>query len=133
MTLEIEDDDIFEEDEHFYIRISNLRRKDGKPIAEMQGKTEAGEMGMVPSIQLGTPALATIMILDDDHGGFFGFESNEIEITEAVGEYELKVIRSSGARGTVAIPYNTEDGTAKDGKDFEAQEGEVIFKNEETE
>merc|ERR1719216_523558 len=66
VTLEIEDDDIFEEDEHFYIRISNLRRKDGKPIAEMQGKTEAGEMGMVPSIQLGTPALATIMILDDD-------------------------------------------------------------------
>merc|ERR1712165_539198 len=53
-------------------------------------------------------------------------------ITEAVGEYELKVIRSSGARGTVAIPYSTEEGTAKDGKDYEGVEGEVEFKNEET-
>ena len=26
---------------------------------------------MVPSIQLGTPHMATIMILDDDHGGIF--------------------------------------------------------------
>merc|ERR1719153_1504417 len=30
VTLEVLDDDVFEEDEHFYIRISNLRRKDGK-------------------------------------------------------------------------------------------------------
>merc|ERR1719391_329248 len=29
VTLEVLDDDVFEEDEHFYIRISNLRRKDG--------------------------------------------------------------------------------------------------------
>merc|ERR1712048_1188165 len=36
-------------------------------------------------------------------------------------------------RGKVAIPYNTEDGTAKDGEHYEAQEGELIFCNEETE
>merc|ERR1719245_1344219 len=28
VTLEVLDDDVFEDDEHFYIRISNLRRKD---------------------------------------------------------------------------------------------------------
>ena len=27
VTLEVLDDDLFEEDEHFYIRITNLRRK----------------------------------------------------------------------------------------------------------
>merc|ERR1712045_1064037 len=32
----------------------------------------------------------------------------------------------------VAIPYNTEDGTAKEGEHYEAQEGELIFCNEET-
>merc|ERR1719216_643317 len=133
VDLSVEDDDIFEEDEHFYIRLSNLRRKDGLPISDMDTFNEDGEDITAPSIQLGIPAQATIMILDDDHGGFFGFEESEAEITESVGTFELKIVRISGARGTVAIPYNTEDGTAKDGKDYEAQEGEVIFKNEETE
>merc|ERR550539_2092219 len=36
-----------------------------------------------------------------------------------------------GARGTVAIPYTTEEGTAKAGKDYEHQEGELVFGNEE--
>merc|ERR1712198_273994 len=51
VTLSVEDDDIFEEDEHFYIRISNPRRKDGIEIPQMSVEGE----GMVPSIQLGTP------------------------------------------------------------------------------
>merc|ERR1712223_29467 len=88
---------------------------------------------MVPSIQLGTPHVATIMGLDDDHGGIFGFEDSEAEIVESVGVFELKVQRISGARGKVAIPYTTEDGTAKAGSHFEAVEGELIFENEETE
>merc|ERR1719211_187850 len=132
VDLSVEDDDIFEEDEHFYIRLSNLRRKDGLPIADMDTFNEAGEDITAPSIQLGIPAQATIMILDDDHGGFFGFEESEAEITESVGTFELKIVRISGARGTVAIPYSTEEGTAKDGKDYEGVEGEVEFKNEET-
>ena len=45
--------------------------------------------------------------------------------------FELKVARLSGARGKVAIPYTTEDGTAKAGKDYQHVEGELIFANEE--
>merc|ERR1712168_1191057 len=123
----------FEDDEHFYIRISNLRRKDGMPISEIDVADEAGKHSKQPSIQLGTPHMATIMILDDDHGGIFGFEDSEAEIVESVGVYELKVQRVSGARGKVAIPYNTEDGSAKAGVHFEAVEGELLFENEETE
>merc|ERR1719268_181177 len=91
VTLEVLDDDVFEDDEHFYIRISNLRRKDGKPFAE-----------------------------------------TEAEVVESVGTYELKVVRSSGARGLVGIPYTTEDGTAKEGQHYEAEEGELMYENEET-
>merc|ERR1712180_564571 len=133
VTLEVLDDDVFEDDEHFYIRISNLRRKDGMPISQVTVTDEDGKRSQQPSIQLGTPHMATIMILDDDHGGIFGFEDSEAEIVESVGVYELKVQRVSGARGKVAIPYNTEDGSAKAGVHFEAVEGELLFENEETE
>ena len=126
VTLSVEDDDIFEEDEHFYIRISNPRRKDGIAIPEMNV-----DGTMVPSLQLGTPHMATIMILDDDHGGLFQFEEHEAEITESIGTFELKVARMSGARGKVAVPYTTEDGTAKAGKDYESVEGELVYCNEE--
>jgi len=126
VTLEVMDDDVFEEDEHFYIRITNPRRKDGieTPQMEVEGQ-------MVPSIQLGTPHVATIMILDDDHGGVFQFENHEADIVESIGVYELKVARMSGARGKVALPYTTEEGTAKAGKDYEHQEGQLVFCNEE--
>jgi len=133
VTLEVLDDDVFEEDEHFYIRISNLRRKDGKPFKEIEVEGEDGKRSMQANCQLGTPHMATIMILDDDHSGIFGFEDSEAEIVESVGTYELKVQRISGARGKVGIPYNTEDGTAKEGQHYEAQEGELMYENEETE
>merc|ERR1719419_84990 len=109
VTLEVLDDDVFEEDEHFYIRISNLRRKDGKSFKEIEVTADDGSRSMQAATQLGTPHMATIMILDDDHGGIFG------------------------ARGKVAIPFTTEEGTAKEGTHFEAVEGELIFCNEETE
>jgi len=133
VTLEVLDDDVFEDDEHFYIRISNLRRKDNMPFSEIMVEGDGGQTSKQPSIQLGTPHMATIMILDDDHGGIFGFEDSEAEIVESVGVYELKIQRISGARGKVAIPYSTEDGTAKSGSHYDAIEGEVFFENEETE
>merc|ERR1719210_2693017 len=133
VTLEVLDDDVFEEDEHFYIRISNLRRKDGRNFKEIEVESDDGKKSMQASTQLGTPHMATIMILDDDHGGIFGFEDGEAEIVESVGVYECKVQRISGARGKVAIPYSTEDGTAKEGTHYEAVEGELMFCNEETE
>jgi len=132
VTLEVLDDDVFEEDEHFYIRISNLRRKDGKAFKEIEVEGEDGKRSMQACTQMGTPHMATIMILDDDHSGIFGFEDSEAEIVESVGTYELEVKRISGARGKVAIPYNTEDGTAKEGTHYEAQEGELMYENEET-
>jgi solute carrier family 8 (sodium/calcium exchanger) len=109
--VEVIDDEVFEQDEHFYIRLSNV--------------SEPGT--------LGTPKVATVMILDDDHCGIFAISSKDHELVESVGTYELKVQRYSGARGKVSLPFWTEDGTAKAGKDYDAVEGELIFENNEIE
>ncbi|KAF6724061.1 Sodium/calcium exchanger 3 [Oryzias melastigma] len=46
---------------------------------------------------------------------------------------EVKVLRTSGARGTVIVPYRTMEGLAKGGgEDFEDTYGELEFKNDET-
>merc|ERR1719187_1410008 len=92
VTLEVLDDDVFEEDEHFYIRISNLRRKDGKAFKEIEVEGEDGRKSMQPCCQMGTPHMATIMILDDDHSGIFGFEDSEAEIVESVGTPHMATI-----------------------------------------
>lgn len=109
--LEVIDDDVFEQDEHFYVRLSNVS----------------------DNATLSTPKVATVMILDDDHGGIFAIESKDHELVESVGTYELKVQRYSGARGKVILPYWTEDGTAKAGKDYEQMRGELVFGNNEIE
>lgn len=127
-SLEVIDDDAFEEDEHFYCRLSNLRL--GSPDGTANGGSEKPE-GPV-KMELSAPFVATIMILDDDHGGIFQVGEKDIEIVETVGIYEMKITRWSGARGRVTIPYHTEDGTAKAGKDYEHVEGELVFENNET-
>ena len=119
------DDEIFEEDEHFYVRLSNLR------IGDSQGMFESNHNAI--EAKLGSPHVATVMILDDDHPGIFHFDEKEMSIPEAIGEMEIKVKRSSGARGMVKIPYHYVDGTAKCGKDFELVGDEIVFDNDETE
>ncbi|KAK2168377.1 hypothetical protein LSH36_17g05028 [Paralvinella palmiformis] len=119
--ISIIDDDVFEEDEHFYVRLSNLRTENEKAVDHSR-------------IQLANPFMATIMILDDDHAGIFHFESAEESFPESVGEASIKVARSSGARGKVSVPFRTVEGTAKgNGKDYEDVEGELVFNNDETE
>lgn len=86
-----------------------------------------------PEVQLVAPFLATVMILDDDHCGIFNLAEKDVELVESVGTYDLKVVRWSGARGRVSVPYRTIDGTAKEGKDYEALSGEIIFENNEIE
>ncbi|XP_034484325.1 sodium/calcium exchanger 1 isoform X2 [Drosophila innubila] len=109
--IEIIDDDIFEEDECFYIRLFN------------------------PSdyVSIAVPQIATVMILDDDHAGIFAFAEGKCEISESVGVYEVVVMRYSGARGSVIVPYWTEDLTAMDGRHYEGVHGELSFTNNVTE
>uniref|UniRef100_A0A3Q2VSJ5 Solute carrier family 8 member 4b n=1 Tax=Haplochromis burtoni TaxID=8153 RepID=A0A3Q2VSJ5_HAPBU len=64
--------------------------------------------------------------------GIFTFESATQRVSESVGVMEVKVLRTSGARGLVAIPYRTLDGTAKGGEDYEMAAGKLEFQNDET-
>lgn len=80
-----------------------------------------------------SPSLATVMILDDDHSGIFGFPERDVELVESVGQHPLRVVRYSGARGRVIIPYRTMEGTAKPGKQYMHTEGSLIFEDNQTE
>ncbi|XP_070795332.1 sodium/calcium exchanger 3 isoform X3 [Pituophis catenifer annectens] len=125
-SIGIIDDDIFEEDEHFFVRLSNLR------VIDAEEPPEHNKLPY-PKAILVSPCLATVTILDDDHAGIFTFECDVIHISESIGVMEVKVLRTSGARGTVIVPFRTVEGTAKGGgEDFEDSYGELEFKNDET-
>ncbi|KAI4897016.1 hypothetical protein NFI96_023091 [Prochilodus magdalenae] len=127
IAIGIIDDDIFEEDEHFFVRISNVR------ILELEDEVLSPNSLPYPKAVLGFPAVATVTILDDDHAGIFTFESESVHVSESVGVMEVKVLRTSGARGTVIVPFRTVEGLAKGGgEDFEDTYGELEFKNDET-
>ena len=80
-----------------------------------------------------SPSLATVMILDDDHSGIFGFPERDVELVESVGQHPLRVVRYSGARGRVIIPYRTMEGTAKPSKQYVHTEGSLTFEDNQTE
>ncbi|XP_071354582.1 sodium/calcium exchanger 3 isoform X4 [Trachinotus anak] len=127
ISIGIIDDDIFEEDEHFFVRLSNLR------VLETEDEVLSPNSLPYPKAMLGFPTVATVTILDDDHSGIFTFESNSAHVSESIGIMEVKVLRTSGARGTVIVPYRTMEGLAKGGgEDFEDTYGELEFKNDET-
>ncbi|XP_060789225.1 sodium/calcium exchanger 1b isoform X2 [Neoarius graeffei] len=121
------DDDIFEEDENFHIHLSNVRIVHESDEAE---NAEANHMDMIAT--LGIPSTATVTIFDDDHAGIFTFEEPVTHVSESVGVMEVKVLRTSGARGVVMVPYKTIEGTAKGGsEDFEDTHGMLEFQNDE--
>ncbi|CAI5678823.1 unnamed protein product [Oreochromis niloticus] len=125
IRINIIDDDIFEEDEHFLVHLSNVRVR-----AEGSNSHEANHVDTLAG--LGLPCTATVTIFDDDHAGIFTFEEPVMTVSESVGVMEVKVIRTSGARGVVVVPYKTIQGTAKGGgEDFEDTHGVLEFENNE--
>lgn len=110
-------DDIFEEDEHFLVHLSNVT-----VLSEGNAK--------VSCATLGQPCTAKITILDDDHAGIFTFEEETVTVSKSVGVLEVKVLRKSGACGVVVVPYSTAQGTAKGGgENFEDTHGVLEFDN----
>ncbi|XP_066553180.1 sodium/calcium exchanger 1 isoform X1 [Amia ocellicauda] len=122
------DDDIFEEDENFLIHLSNVKVYSE---ATEEDNPEANHVDTL--VCLGLPSTATVTIFDDDHAGIFTFEEPVTHVSESVGTMEVKVLRTSGARGVVIVPYKTMEGTAKGGgEDFEDTHGVLEFQNDET-
>ncbi|XP_054976331.1 sodium/calcium exchanger 1 isoform X8 [Sorex araneus] len=121
------DDDIFEEDENFLVHLSNVQVSAEAPE---DGVLEANHVSALAC--LGSPCTATVTIFDDDHAGIFTFEEPVTHVSESIGVMEVKVLRTSGARGNVIVPYKTVEGTARGGgEDFEDSCGELEFQNDE--
>ncbi|XP_037638059.1 sodium/calcium exchanger 1b isoform X2 [Sebastes umbrosus] len=123
------DDDIFEEDENFLIHLTNVKMltPEGEEPEEGESANHVDTMAC-----LGLPATATVTIFDDDHAGIFTFEEPVFHVSESVGAMEVKVLRTSGARGVVMLPYKTVEGTARGGgEDFEDIHGVLEFQNDE--
>lgn len=125
IRIDIIDDDIFEEDEHFLVHLSNVR-----VVSEGTGSDQANHVDALAG--LGLPCTATVTIFDDDHAGIFAFEEPVVTVSESIGVMEARVIRTAGARGVVVVPYKTVEGTAKGGgEDFEDTHGVLEFENDE--
>ncbi|KAM4599893.1 sodium/calcium exchanger 1b isoform 1-T1 [Fundulus diaphanus] len=123
------DDDIFEEDENFLIHISNVKvlTSEGEEPEENESANHVDSVACI-----GIPSTATVTIFDDDHAGIFTFEEPVCHVSESVGTMEVKVLRTSGARGVVMLPYKTVEGTARgNGEDFEDSHGVLEFQNDE--
>ena len=134
IRIDIIDDDIFEEDEHFVVHLSNVRVVSaGSGAGPHSGAgPQSGANHTETLAGLGLPSTATVTIFDDDHAGIFTFEEPLVHVSESIGMMEVKVLRSSGARGVVVVPYKTIAGTAKGGgEDFEDTHGVLEFQNDE--
>lgn len=122
ISISIINDDEFEEDEYFFVRLFDAKHT---LIAMDSDETHKPIINIVEDV-------ARINILDDDHSGVFSFVNNVFQIPETIGVYHLEVNRYCGARGTVSVPYKTIPATAKPGEDFEMAEGHLLFHNNET-
>ncbi|OAF68330.1 Na(+)/Ca(2+)-exchange protein 2 [Intoshia linei] len=121
INISIVDDDIFEIDENFYTKLFNPRIKCNNILQQNNDFI----------IQKGLD-IATIDILDDDHGGVFEFESDEMKIFESKPIVKIIVKRFHGARGKVGVKYKTIEGTSRgQGKDYDDVTDEIIFDDNE--
>uniref|UniRef100_A0A3Q4HXC9 Solute carrier family 8 member 1a n=1 Tax=Neolamprologus brichardi TaxID=32507 RepID=A0A3Q4HXC9_NEOBR len=89
IRIDIIDDDIFEEDEHFLVHLSNVR-----VTAEGSNRHEANHADALAG--LGLPCTATVTIFDDDHAGIFTFEEPVMTVSESVGVMEVKAAGGVG-------------------------------------
>ncbi|XP_061737148.1 sodium/calcium exchanger 1-like isoform X2 [Nerophis ophidion] len=123
ILIDIMDDDIFEEEEHFLVHLSHVRLVSQQEEEEEEEEEES-------QVTLGVSSTATVAILDDDHAGIFSLEEEVLTVSESVGVMEVKVLRSSGSRGLVVLPYRTLEGSARGGgRHFQDSHGVLQFHN----
>lgn len=119
------DDDIFEEDEYFYVYLGNVCVvvEDG----DLLWNKYCGLVG-----KIGKDGIVMIIILDDDYFGIFIFEEEKYMVIEVDGIIKFKVICYMGVCGIVWVLYYIVEGIVKGGGiDYEDVVGELEFENDE--
>lgn len=128
ITIKIIDDVAFEEDEEFFLNLSNPTVVDAascQPPANESGNAQ----NEVVECVLGSTSRTTIVIIDDDLPGVMCFEKDSLTIPEPRKDEEIpiKVIRQNGSSSSIGCSYATENGTAVAGIDYEETSGKLIF------
>lgn len=121
----IVDDDIFEEDEYFYVYLGNVCvvGVDGDLVCNIY-------RGLVGKV--GKDGVVIVIIFDDDYFGIFIFEEEKYFVVEVDGMIKFKVICYMGVWGIVCVFYYIVEGIVKGGgEDYEDVVGELEFMNDE--
>jgi CheY-like chemotaxis protein/ribosomal protein L35AE/L33A len=112
-TIDLIDDDIFENDESFQVMLSN-------PTG---------------NASIGTPNQATITIVNEDSpssAGQLQFSSATYNANENGGSVTLEVTRTLSSYGTVTVDYTTTDGKATEKDDYTKASGTLSWNDDET-
>lgn len=111
VTVQIKNDDKLEDDEEFYVVLSNPAAPGGQEVA------------------LGDLSTMTVAILDDDLPGTLKFASEEMRIKESLTDHEIivRVERFNGTTGDITFKYATEDDTAVKDADYIAVDDEATM------
>eukprot|EP00927_Polykrikos_kofoidii_P045613 TRINITY_DN39647_c0_g1_i1.p1 TRINITY_DN39647_c0_g1~~TRINITY_DN39647_c0_g1_i1.p1 ORF type:complete len:846 (-),score=129.44 TRINITY_DN39647_c0_g1_i1:58-2595(-) len=104
ISIGIVDNDIYEKNKEFYVELS-----------------EDDEVTAI----VGQPRRATVLIVDDDLPGTIGFEKDELRVVEGIADsiLDVNVRRSGGSCGRIGCKFQTENGTAVSGTDYEQSSG----------
>lgn len=72
--------------------------------------------------------ICSVDVLDNDPGDL-RFEKNSVTVNENAGSVTLKVIRVGSSSGSISVDYQTVDGTAVAGSDFDSKSGTLSFED----
>lgn len=109
--IDIIDDDEWEPDEEFFLKLSLPKEEDTKDV------------------KIGRKSIMTVIILDDDEPGTFTFAKQAYFVKESCGSAKFTVYREDGADGSVEVRWRTLNRTAINGKDFVGGTGVLYFVN----
>ena len=109
--IEIIDDDDWEPDEEFYLKISLPTEGDNSDV------------------KIGKKNIMTVIILNDDEPGTFSFDKRGYFVKESCGNAAFRVYREDGADGAIEVRWRTIDKTATSDKDFHGGTGVLYFKS----
>lgn len=112
IDIQIIDDLAYEDDEEFYVDLTNVRCKDPNYEAV-----------------LGQHPTARIAIVDDDEPGVLSFEKELLTVQEGTEKKTVtaSVQRKNGSKGKISCKYKTEEASALEGLDYESLAGTLTF------
>ncbi|KAL8603603.1 hypothetical protein ACOMHN_022555 [Nucella lapillus] len=113
--VEIVDDDVWEPDEFFYVKLYH----------DPQGSTD-------DQVAMGKVCINQITIVNDDEPGKFEWSKPSYIVKESAEQGQLTVKRVNGADGEVMVTWRTKDLSAKAGREYVGNSGKVTFNHGET-